>query len=166
MNLKNLDKRDFFLFAAGVILTIIIFNITVFKIYWVPSDSMENTIKENDFVYVYQLPYLMNYGEPAYGDIMVFKYPLDEKYVYVKRLLGKPGDVIHIEKNKLFRNNIEVSEPYLHSTTLMEDFGPVTVQEKSYFFMGDNRNRSYDSREWGVVKYSQIKGKVIKVLWP
>ena len=48
----------------------------------------------------------------------------------------------------------------------MEDFGPVIVPENSYFFMGDNRNRSYDSREWGVVKYSQIKGKVIKVLWP
>ena len=149
-----------------IIIFFLLINITIFKIYWVPSDSMEKTIKSGDFTYVYQLPYLLNYGEPKYGDIMVFAYPLEEKYNYVKRLIGKPEDIILISENKLYRNGIEVVEEYINNSYVMEDYGPVTVPEYSYFFMGDNRERSIDSREWGFVDYSLIKGKVISVIWP
>lgn len=149
-----------------IIIFFLLINITIFKIYWVPSDSMENTIKSGDFTYVYQLPYLLNYGEPKYGDIMVFAYPLEEKYNYVKRLIGKPEDIILISENKLYRNGTEVVEEYINNSYVMEDYGPVTVPEYSYFFMGDNRERSIDSREWGFVDYSLIKGKVISVIWP
>lgn len=149
-----------------IIIFFLLINITIFKIYWVPSDSMEKTIKSGDFTYVYQLPYLLNYGEPKYGDIMVFAYPLEEKYNYVKRLIGKPEDIILISENKLYRNGTEVVEEYINNSYVMEDYGPVTVPEYSYFFMGDNRERSIDSREWGFVDYSLIKGKVISVIWP
>ena len=88
----------------SIIIFFILINITVFKIYWVPSDSMENTINAGDFAYVYQLPYLLNYGRPEYNDILVFSYPKDKQYNYVKRLIGKPGDVISIFENKLYRN--------------------------------------------------------------
>ncbi|NCC80755.1 MAG: signal peptidase I [Clostridia bacterium] len=156
-------KRKMIIFST---LILIMFNISVFKIYWIPSDSMKDTIKKNDFIYVYQLPYILNYGDPQYDEIFVFRYPLDEKFDYVKRLIGKPNDIILIDNNKIFRNNEEVEETYLSTLVTMEDFGPIIVPEESYFFMGDNRNNSTDSREWGFVKYSQIKGKVIKVLWP
>lgn len=149
-----------------IIIFFLLINITIFKIYWVPSDSMEKTIKSGDFTYVYQLPYLLNYGEPKYGDIMVFAYPLEEKYNYVKRLIGKPEDIILISENKLYRNGTEVVEEYINNSYVMDDYGPVTVPEYSYFFMGDNRERSIDSREWGFVDYSLIKGKVISVIWP
>jgi len=149
-----------------IIIFFLLINITIFKIYWVPSDSMENTIKSGDFTYVYQLPYLLNYGEPKYDDILVFAYPLEEKYNYVKRLIGKPEDIILISENKLYRNGTEVVEEYINNSYVMEDYGPVTVPEYSYFFMGDNRERSIDSREWGFVDYSLIKGKVISVIWP
>ena len=64
------------------------------------------------------------------------------------------------------RNNKVIDEPYLQKNISMEDFGPVQVPEDNYFFMGDNRNHSSDSREWGYVKHSQIKGKVISIIWP
>ncbi len=150
----------------SIIIFFILINITVFKIYWVPSDSMENTINAGDFAYVYQLPYLLNYGRPEYNDILVFSYPKDKQYNYVKRLIGKPGDVISIFENKLYRNDSEVAEEYLNIKSEMMDYGPVTVPEYSYFFMGDNRERSIDSREWGFVDCSLIKGKVISVIWP
>ncbi len=148
-----------------IILTIL-FNITVFKIYWVPSNSMEETINTDDFVYVYQLPYILNFGSPEYGEILVFEYPLEESYNYVKRLIGKPGDNIKIFNNELYINNKKVQESYLNNVKPMEDYGPVTVPEHSYFFMGDNREKSIDSREWGFVDYSLIKGRVVSVIWP
>ncbi len=90
----------------SIIIFFILINITVFKIYWVPSDSMENTIKAGDFTYVYQLPYLLNYGQPEYNDVLVF--PIQRiNNMIVKRLIGKPGDVISIFENKLYRNDSE-----------------------------------------------------------
>ncbi|MDD4344123.1 MAG: S26 family signal peptidase, partial [Eubacteriales bacterium] len=73
-------KRKMIIFST---LILIMFNISVFKIYWIPSDSMKDTIKKNDFIYVYQLPYILNYGDPQYDEIFVFRYPLDEKFDYV-----------------------------------------------------------------------------------
>lgn len=166
MKIRNIKMKNFFLFALVLLLLAILFNITIFKIYWVPSNSMESTIMEDDFTYVYKLPYILNYGNPDYGEILVFKYPLKEEYDYVKRLLGKPGDLISIKDNKLLRNNKEIHESYLQADLIMEDFGPVDIPEDSYFFMGDNRNLSSDSREWGFVNYSQIQGKVISIVWP
>ncbi len=61
---------------------------------------------------------------------------------------------------------VRIAEEYLNIKSEMMDYGPVTVPEYSYFFMGDNRERSIDSREWGFVDYSLIKGKVISVIWP
>lgn len=166
MKIKNLKGKEYFLILLALVVIIVLFNITIYKIYWVPSNSMENIIKENDFTYVYQLPYILNYGDPDYEEVLVFKYPVKKEYDYVKRLIGKPGDLIHIKNNKVFRNDIEIIESYLPPSIIMEDFGPVLVPKDSYFFMGDNRNRSSDSREWGFVDYSLIKGKVISIIWP
>ncbi len=166
MKIRNLKRKEYFLILLVLIVITILFNITIYKIYWVPSNSMENIIKDKDFIYVYQLPYILNYGDPDYEEILVFKYPLKKEYDYVKRLIGKPGDLILIDNNKLFRNEIEINEPYLPSSVIMEDFGPIQVPKDSYFFMGDNRNRSSDSREWGFVDYPLIKGKAISIIWP
>lgn len=166
MKTKNFKIKKLFPVFLILIFFFVLINITVFKIYWVPSNSMEKTIIKNDFTYVYQLPYILDFEDPDYEEILVFKHPINEEYNYVKRLLGKPGDVIHINNNKLFRNNNVIQESYLKDSTVMEDFGPVKVPDDSYFFMGDNRSLSSDSREWGFVEYSLIKGKVISIIWP
>lgn len=163
---KNFNKKDFFLVFFSVIFLIVFINITIFKVYWVPSKSMEPALCENDFVYVYQLPYIFGYGEPEYGELLVFKYPLDQRYDYIKRLIGKPGDIIQIKDNKIIRNDILIEEEYLHENSEIPDYESTLVPEDSYFFLGDNRKNSKDSREWGFVEKSLIKGKAIYIVWP
>lgn len=159
---KNFRKKDFFLSAFLVLF--LLFNITVFKIYWIPSGSMEPLLQENDFVYVYQLPYILGYGEPEYGDILVFKYPLDQRYDFIKRVLGKPGDTIEIRSGQIIRNGEAVEEEYLQGVS--PDYQKSVIPENSYFFLGDNREHSADSREWGFVDKSLIKGKAVYIVWP
>lgn len=144
-----------------ILLLLILINISVFKIYWIPSESMEDTIMAGDFIYVYKLPYILNFGQPDYGEILLFESPLDPKFDYIKRLIAKPGDSLSIKDNQLYLNGEKHLEAYLNEDIYMEDFPSLTLLEDEYFFMGDKRDLSYDSRDWGPVSYRQIKGKIL-----
>lgn len=157
-----MKKLKIFLWGFLVFMLI---NISIFKIYWIPSQSMEDTIKAGDFVYIYKLPYFLNYGQPDYGEILLFQSPLNEKEDYIKRLIAKPGDSIYIKDNQLYLNDQEVLEDYLSADTYMEDFEPLFLSEDEYFFMGDKRKKSQDSRHWGPVEYEKIKGRMIFKIW-
>ena len=151
---------------AIALLTAMVLMTQVSKIYWIPSESMKPTLQENDFVLVYKLPYLLGYGEPEYGDILVFEYPVDKRLDYIKRLIGKPGDAIAIKDGILFRNGSQIIEEYLTMELEFPDHNETMVPDNSYFFLGDNRPKSIDSREWGVVSRSAIKGRAVYILWP
>lgn len=112
------------------------------------------------------------------GDLLVFDFPPDkgkaEMREYVKRLIGLPGDVIEIRDKQVLVNGKPLAEPYVihtDSKTIPADkqprdfYGPVTVPEDSCFVLGDNRDRSYDSRFWGFVKKNEIVGKVAGIYW-
>ena len=113
----------------------------------IPSGSMENTIMTGDRVFGNRLAY--RFGEPERGDIAIFKYPDDESELYIKRVMGLPGDTIKIRDGLLYLNHSEqpLDEPYLKETS-RGDFGPYQVPEGCYFMLGDNRNKSHDSRFW------------------
>lgn len=133
----------------------------------VPTGSMENTIMPDDRIVALRLSYLFN--DPKRGDIVVFRYPDNEKVLYVKRIIGLPGETIEIIDGKVYINGAEnpLEEAYLKEES-PGSFGPYTVPEDSYFMMGDNRNNSLDSRYWQnkFVKSDKILGKVFFKYFP
>lgn len=131
----------------------------------VPTGSMEDTIQPGDRIIGWRLNYL--FSDPDRGDIVIFKFPDDEKKLYVKRVLALPGETIEVKSGVVYINNQPLDEPYIKEPPL-EDGGPWTVPEDSYFMMGDNRNHSHDSRFWQntFVSEDKILGKVIFRYWP
>lgn len=131
----------------------------------VPSGSMENTIMTGDRVIGFRLSYA--FDEPQRGDIVIFKYPDDESILYIKRIIGMPGDHIMVKEGSVFVNGEVLDEPYLDVVT-NGTFGPYDVPEDSYFMMGDNRNMSADSRVWDntYVHKDKILGKAIFKYYP
>jgi len=127
----------------------------------VPTDSMIPTIQINDRLIVEKMLWLTPL---AHGDIVIFTPPVagDEHKKYVKRLIGLPGDTVEIKGGELYRNGSRVEEPYLEEK-MNYAFGPVTVPEEQYFFLGDNRNSSYDAHLWATpfVTGDNLIGKVI-----
>lgn len=113
----------------------------------IPSGSMESTIMTGDRVIGLRISYL--FSDPDRGDIVIFKYPDDESKLYIKRIIGVPGDKVEIKDGLVYINDSEVAleEDYL-SVTPKGDFGPYEVPDESYFMLGDNRNVSKDSRYW------------------
>jgi signal peptidase I len=129
----------------------------------VESISMQPTLYAGDFVLVNKLAYKV--GKPTRGDIIVFLYPPDPTQVpYIKRVIGLPGDHIHIANGKVYANGELLAEPYLTTTTNMG--GDWVVPADSLFVMGDNRNNSSDSRSWGFVPLHDVIGKAEVVYWP
>ncbi|WCK56200.1 signal peptidase I [Aneurinibacillus sp. Ricciae_BoGa-3] len=132
----------------------------------VPTGSMLPTIHLEDRLVVNKMSNPDNYN---YGDVVVFYPPVPgaENERYVKRLIGKGGDVIQIKDHALYRNGQLIKEPYIKEPMNYE-YGPVTVPKGKFFFLGDNRNDSYDSHLWPTpfVDKSKISGKVEATFFP
>ena len=124
--------------------------------------SMEPTLQTGEFVIVNKLAYRL--GDPALGDVIVFHYPRDPEQEYIKRLIGLPGDHILVTDGKVFVNGQHIEEPYIAAPPAYTS--ELTVPEDSFFVLGDNRNNSSDSHNWGPVPISQVVGKAIFVYWP
>lgn len=126
----------------------------------IPSESMENTIMTGDRIIGSRLAYKTDI--PRRYDIIIFRYPDDESVLYIKRIIGLPGDTVHIINGKVYINYSE--EPLDDSFTPevpVGTFGPYQVPGNCYFVLGDNRNYSFDSRYWKntFVREDQILGK-------
>jgi len=124
--------------------------------------SMEPTFSSGEFVIVNKLAYKL--GSPKYGDVIVFHYPRDPEQEYIKRIIGLPGDSIKIENGQLFINEIAFSEPYIAEEPNYQSES--IVPEDSLFVLGDNRNKSSDSHNWGAVPLDYVIGKASIVYWP
>ncbi len=127
----------------------------------IPSASMEPTIMTGDRLIGNRLAYLNS--DPERGDIVIFLYPDNEKELFIKRVIGLPGDTVTVKQGKVYINNsdIPLDESAYVVTTPLGDFGPFKVPEGAYFMMGDNRNNSMDSRYWNqpYVYKDKILGK-------
>ncbi|MCC2163352.1 signal peptidase I [Brotaphodocola catenula] len=134
----------------------------------VPSGSMENTIMTGDRVIGSRLSY--KFEDPQRGDIVIFRFPDNEKIFYVKRIIGMPGDTIDIVDGKVYLNGSSepMDEPYIREPMEPEPAMHFEVPEDSYFMMGDNRNYSLDARRWQntYVKREKIIAKVLFRYFP
>lgn len=113
----------------------------------IPSSSMENTLEIGDRVFGFRLAYL--FSKPKRGDVVMFDYPDNETRLYVKRIIGLPGETVDIIEGKIYINESEtpLEEDYLKEIP-MGTYGTYEVPEGHYFMLGDNRNNSWDSRKW------------------
>jgi len=169
--------------AVAVVLALFIrtFVVQAFKI---PSGSMKPTlligdhILVNKFIYGIKIPFwgqtIISVKKPGRGDIVVFKFPEDPSKDFIKRVIGIAGDVVEIRNKQLYVNHVRMEphfgvylDPSIISGSIQprDNFGPVTVPADSLFVMGDNRDHSYDSRFWGFVRLSALKGKAFIIYW-
>lgn len=118
----------------------------------VPSGSMEGTVMTGSRIIINRLAYV--YGRPHRGDIVAFYYPDDGKTLYLKRVIGMPGETIEGKDGKIYIDGTEITD--YTENEFQEDFGPFYIPNECYFMMGDNRNNSWDSRYW-VNKYVNIQ---------
>jgi len=156
--------------------------------YRIPSPSMEPTLhcagleagceaSVSDRVLANRFVY--RFTDPERGDIVVFRTPPKAREVcpgpgdvFVKRLIGLPGDTIEIRDGQLYVNQEPLPESYVYGGEVGDDFDdpvtddPVTVEEGHYFMMGDNRYQSCDSRDWGTVPRENLIGPVFARYWP
>lgn len=103
--------------------------------------------------------------EPKRGQIAVFKYPVDPRRDFVKRIVGLPGDKVEIRNGTVYINDRELFEPYVKNTDTY-NMPPQTVPEESYLCLGDNRPNSQDGRFWGYVPRSFFRGPAVFRYWP
>ena len=131
----------------------------------VPTASMEPTIMTNDRLFGNRLAYKNE--DPSRGDIVIFKFPDDETQLFIKRIIGMPGDTVEMRDGSVYINGEKLDEPYL-AVIPYGEFGPVTVPDGAYFMMGDNRNNSADSRYWKqpFVYRDKILGKAAFCYFP
>jgi signal peptidase I len=129
----------------------------------VDGTSMLPGLKNNQYVLVNKLAYLFHV--PERGDVIVFHWPVDTNKDLIKRVIGVPGDVIVIDNKTVRVNGVLLNEPYI-SAPANPAGNTWVVPPNHYFVMGDNRQVSDDSRDWGFVPKSYIIGKAVFVYWP
>ena len=152
--------------VAAVLIALAIDNFVIVNAQ-IPSGSMENTIMTGDRVIGNRFAY--SFSDPQRFDIIIFRYPDDESQLFIKRIIGLPGETVEIQDGKIYLNGSdEPLEDVQTKETMVGSFGPYTVPENSYFVMGDNRNDSKDSRYWTntFVTKDEILGKAILRYWP
>jgi signal peptidase I len=129
----------------------------------VDGSSMQPTLQDGEYVLVYKLAYRL--GSPQRGDVIVFHYPRDPQQEYIKRVIGLPGDQVDIVNGQVYVNEQLIDEPYIAASPR---YGPGSwsVPEDALFVLGDNRNNSNDSHQWGTVPFEYVVGKALFVYWP
>jgi signal peptidase I len=143
-----------------------------------PTLLVGDHILVNKFIYGVKLPIvnttLFPVTDPKRGDVVVFKFPEDPKKDFIKRVIGVSGDIVEVRDKKVYLNHkpmVDTHGTHLDPNVIpgrarpRDNFGPVTVPEGALFVMGDNRDHSYDSRFWGFVDLSMLKGKAFIIYW-
>jgi len=129
------------------------------------SGSMIPTLLVRDRVIVNKLVYRY-YGKMDRGDIVLFKSTIPPQRDFIKRLIGLPGERIQIRKGQVFIDGKAIDQSKWPVIWDDSNFGPYKIPENNYFFLGDNRPDSYDSRFWGAVPRENIIGKAELLIWP
>jgi signal peptidase I len=124
--------------------------------------SMNPSLENGEYILVNKLAYRL--GIPERGDIVVFSFPLDPEQDLIKRVIGLPGETITVENGSVSANGVPLKEPYIAASPLYN--GTWVVTDGQLFVLGDNRNESKDSHEWGLLPMENIIGKAILIYWP
>ncbi len=177
------ENIEAILVAIVIALFIRTFIIQAFKI---PSGSMLETLQIGDqilvnkFIYGVKVPFtdgktLIPVKKPERDDIVVFKYPEDPSKDYIKRVIAVGGDTLEIVDKKLYVNDKLVThQPWAQykdtrilpaQLTTRDNLQKITVPSNKLFVMGDNRDNSHDSRFWGFVDLSEVRGEAVIIYW-
>ncbi|MDI9485786.1 MAG: signal peptidase I [Bacillota bacterium] len=136
----------------------------------VEGSSMEPSLYHGQRLLVEKVSY--RFREPIRGEVVVFRYPGDQRRKFIKRIIGLPGDEIAIKNGLLYINGLRLDEDYINGPTYgtysAPTFGPVLVPEGHYFVLGDNRRNSDDSRypDVGFVPRKNLVGRALFIYWP
>lgn len=150
-----------------VLEVVIIAAVTVFLIrsfivqpFLVSGASMMSTYHDGDYVLVDEISY--RFQSPQRGDVIVFRYPINPKLFYIKRIIGVEGDHVVVNRGEVWINDVHIDETYLDAGVTTIGRNDVVIGANEVFAMGDNRPHSFDSRNWGIVPFDNIIG-VVKV---
>jgi signal peptidase I len=173
--------------ALGIAILVKAFVVQAF---FIPSGSMEDTLKINDRVLVSKFTYRIS--EPKYPNVVVFESPLAERIPepekgafqalvdnvmqglglqsseqdFIKRVIATEGQTVQVKLGSVYVDDVKLDEPYRKDMNPMPDYGPTTVGKDKVFVMGDNRSNSEDSRVFGPIPKSTIVGKAFVLIWP
>jgi signal peptidase I len=184
---KSVLREYFESIVIAVILALFV-RTWVVQAFKIPTGSMEYNLLIGDHLLVNKFifaPTPLSIGKAILpvrsirrGDIVVFKYPDQPDRDLIKRVIGLPGESVELRNKKVYIDGKPIDEPYVHfltppssdlqeitSSDVRENFGPVTVPVDQYFVMGDNRDNSEDSRYWGFLPRTNVKGKALIIYW-
>ncbi|WP_195428582.1 signal peptidase I [Clostridium sp. D46t1_190503_E9] len=190
MNNKNIIKeiRGSILTILGTIIIVVLVNTEVLASAKVQQESMENTLYNDEKLIVDKISY--NFTTPERGDIIIFfdneekgnvfeesykylkemasiRYDTDTRTRLVKRVIGIPGDEVDIKDGHVYINGNILDETYVKGNTYIRDINfPIKVEDDTLFVLGDNREKSKDSRNFGLININQVEGKVVFRLSP
>jgi len=124
--------------------------------------SMTPTLQNGEYILVNKLAYKT--GEPQRGDIVVFVFPVDPHEDLIKRVIGLPGERVAIHNGTVTIDGVQINEPYIAAAPLYD--GEWVVADGQLFVLGDNRNESKDSHQWGLLPLENVVGKAVLIYWP
>ena len=156
-----------FVISASVFVVVYLF---LMQPHQVSGSSMYPTFKDKEYLLTDKVTYKRSL--PSYGDVIVFKAPINENVDFIKRVIALPGQEVMVKDGHVFINGLELVEPYLSSSVVtyagefLHEGEPYTVQQGEIMTFGDNREHSSDSRDWGPVPLGNIVGRVFFRYWP
>ena len=183
---KSTPREYFESILVAVVLALFV-RTFVFQAFKIPTGSMKPNLLVGDHLIVNKFIFaptatalertLLPMRPIARGDIIVFKFPEEPERDFIKRVVGLPGDTLELKNQTVLVNGQALTEPYAHYLfppagegqtdvfDLRRRYGPVTVPDEHYFMMGDNRDDSQDSRFWGFLPQSYVKGRALFIYW-
>jgi signal peptidase I len=178
--------REYFESILVAVVLALFVRTFVFQAFKIPTGSMKPNLLVGDHLIVNKFIFaptrfgferaLLPMRPIERGDIVVFKFPEEPERDFIKRVIGLPGDTLELRNQTVSINGQALTEPYAHylfppaaegqmNGDLRRKYGPVTVPDGHYFMMGDNRDDSQDSRFWGFLPQSYVKGRALFIYW-
>ncbi len=161
-------------FDVDIVIIVAILIRLIIQPFSVYGSSMEPNFHNQEYIIVNEISYQMH--KPSRGDVIVFKFPQNKNKIYIKRIIGLPGEHIVVKDNEVtiynqdYPSGIDLRESYIPSETKTlprnNDYSDITLRDNEYYVMGDNREASSDSREWGPLPSDLIIGKTWVICWP
>ncbi|HOX96032.1 MAG TPA: signal peptidase I [Candidatus Woesebacteria bacterium] len=156
-----------FVISASVFVVVYLF---LMQPHQVKGSSMYPTFKDKEYLLTDKITYKRN--EPRFGDVIVFKAPVNENFDFIKRVIAVPGETVMIKDGHVYINGSQLNENYLSSTVVtnpgqfLQEGESYMVQSGEIMAFGDNREHSSDSRDWGPIPLSNVVGRVFFRYWP
>ncbi|MFA6355205.1 MAG: signal peptidase I [Candidatus Paceibacterota bacterium] len=163
------DGWDLLKFAIMALIIVIPIRMWIAQPFVVSGESMYPTFHDGEYLIVDEISYIT--GNEQRGDVAIFKYPDDTKRFFIKRIIGLPNEKIIVREdsvtiiNNEYPEGFTMAEPYINEK-VFRPTGEYTTKDNEFFVMGDNRNRSLDSRSWGVLPKKLMIGRAFLRLLP